>query len=131
MAKIIVITHGNLAEEITQVAEGIIGKKADLYPLTFDFDSSPEELNQALTSTINSFDESDQIVILTDLFGGTPSNMTIPLVKKGHIEVITGFNMAMLIFLLTQPKDRPLEELCTEAKKAALESIVIASDFLP
>ena len=131
MAKIIVITHGNLAGQIAQVAECIIGQKTDIHPLSFEFDSSPEELNQAIQKTIESFEESDQILILTDLFGGTPSNVTIPWVQKGKIEVITGFNMAMLIFLLTQPKDRPLNELCIEAKKAALESIVIASDFLP
>lgn len=131
MAKIIVITHGNLADEIAHVADSIIGQKSDIFPLSFEFDSSAEELTQTIQKTIESFEENEEVLILTDLFGGTPSNVTIPLVQKGKIEVITGFNMAMLIFLLTQPEDRPLDELCIEAKKAALESIVIASDFLP
>lgn len=130
MAKILVITHGNLAEENAKVAESILGKEVELYPLSFDLDSSPEKLSSAIQSTIESFDKDEEVLILTDLFGGTPSNMTIPWIQKGKIEVITGFNMAMLIFLLTQPEDKPLDELCTEAKKAAMESIVVPSDFL-
>ncbi|MBU2514751.1 hypothetical protein KJ966_25795 [bacterium] len=129
MANILVITHGNLAAEFVKIAETITNRKGKAIPVCFDLDTD-SDCSQKINSAIDSLDSGQSVIILTDLFGGTPSNMAIPFIQKNKVEVITGLNLPMLLFLLTQPEDKDFEELCRGAKQASQESIIIAGEFL-
>ncbi len=130
MTNILVITHGNLASEFVKIAEIITEKKSKAIPICFDLATDQPNYSQKINSTIDSLDSKQPIIILTDLFGGTPSNMAIPFIQKDRVEVITGLNLPMLLFLLTQPEDKNFEDLCKGARQASQESIIIAGEFL-
>ena len=131
MTKIVVITHGCFAKTLVQVAEEILEKDSDFLTICFDLKMEQDELQSKINETLAPLVDSHSIIILTDLFGGTPSNLTIPLVQKEKIEVITGLNLAMLIYLMTQSPDTDFETLCNGTKVAGKEAIVVAGEFLP
>jgi mannose PTS system EIIA component len=130
MANILVITHGNLATEFVGIAESITEQKGKAIPICFDFEEDLSKISLKLKTTMDSLDLDQPTIILTDLFGGTPSNVAIPLIQKGKIEVITGLNLPMLIYLVTQPDNMDFEEICKGAGQAARDAILIAGDFL-
>ncbi len=130
MTEIVVITHGCLAKEIVKIAESIVGCSTNVIPVCFDLDLNPSEYNKKILSVMESIHPEHSVIILTDLFGGTPSNISIPFVKKGKVEVITGLNLPMLIYLLNQPEDKDFQKLCSEVRKTGKEAIIIAGEFL-
>jgi PTS system mannose-specific IIA component len=130
MANILVITHGNLANEFVNIAETITEQKNRAIPVCFGFQEDLAEYSHKLTSVMESLDPNEPTIILTDLFGGTPSNVAIPFIQRDKVEVITGLSLPMLIFLLTQPKNMDFEEMCKGARQAARDAILIAGEFL-
>lgn len=130
MTHILVITHGNLAKEFVQIAECVTTKKGKAIPIRFDMESNGNNYSSCLKEVVESLDPNEKVIILTDLFGGTPSNEAIPFLKKGRIEVITGLSLPMLVYLMTQPEDAGLEELSKGAQKAAKDGVIIAGEFL-
>lgn len=130
MANILVITHGNLAKEFVEIAEAITGQKGRALPVCFDLQEDLGEYSLKVKSAIESLNSNQPTIILTDLFGGTPSNIAIPFVQKDKIEVITGLNLPMLAYLLTQPEDKGFDELCKGARQAGSDAILIAGEFL-
>ncbi len=130
MTNILVITHGNLAKEIIDVAENIIDHPKKAIPVCLDLNLGQTDYTKKISNVIKSLDPEQAVIILTDLFGGTPSNIAIPFVKKDKYEVITGVNLPMLLYLLSQPEDKDFGELCKGAKKAGEEAIIIAGEFL-
>ena len=130
MTEILLVSHGNLAKEFVQIAEMIIEQPVNATPVCLDIQLNQEACIEIINHAIGSLPFDEKIVILTDLFGGTPSNISIPMIQKDRIEVITGVNLPMLLYLLTQPEDKEFQELCEGAKKAGEEAILIAGDFL-
>ncbi len=130
MAKILVITHGNMASEIVDIAIKITEQPSKVLSLCLEQNFDPSEYTQKITDYIASLESDQNLIILTDLFGGTPSNLAIPFIRKDRIEVITGLNLPMLLYLMSQPEDKDFTELCLGAKKAGEEAIIIAGDFL-
>ena len=130
MIKILIITHGNLAKEFVQIAEAMIGKPIDVIPVCLDMNLGQEAHTGEITDLIKSFDSDQKVIVLTDLFGGTPSNITIPLIEKDRIEVITGINLPMLLYILSQSKEKGFSEICKGAKKASQDAVIIAGEFL-
>jgi len=130
MVQILVITHGNLASEIVNIAASITEQPSKALSLCLDPGFDPSEYTQKITNYIASLKSNQNLVILTDLFGGTPSNLAIPFIRKDKIEVITGLNLPMLLYLMSQPEDKDFKELCRGAKKAGEEAIIIAGEFL-
>jgi len=130
MTEILLVSHGNLAKEFVQIAEKIIEQPVNATPVCLDIQLNQEACIEIINDAIGSLPINEKIVILTDLFGGTPSNISIPKIQKDRIEVITGVNLPMLLYLLTQPEDKEFQELCEGAKKAGEEAILIAGDFL-
>ena len=128
MTHILLITHGNLGQVLLEVATKMVGQKQNLEALSFDGDV--DAFGQRLNQKMASFSPADSILILTDLFGGTPSNLAIPHLAKGRVEVITGLNLGILLHLIAQPPAKPFAELCLGAKKAGLESVLVAGEFL-
>lgn len=131
MAQIIVITHGNLASELIRIAESILGRQTGAVSICLDLhEEDRAEIKNRIKNALAPYPNSN-LIILTDLFGGTASNLAIPFVRKERTEVITGLNLAMLLYLLTQPADAKFREMCQGAKQAAQEAIVIAGEYLP
>ena len=130
MANILVVTHGSLAEDFVSIAEHITRSENKAIPICFELDMDPSEYPAKIASAMEKLDKSQPIIVLTDLFGGSPSNFAIPYIQKDKVEVITGLNMPMLIYLLTQPEGKGIEELAKGAKQAGQDAILIAGEFL-
>lgn len=130
MASILVITHGNLAKEFIHIAENITGQAGRAIPICFEFELAPTDYTDKISDAIASLDPEEPIIVLTDLFGGTPSNLAIPFVQKDKVEVLTGLNLPMLLYLLTQAEGKEFEQLCQGAKQAGKEAIIVAGEFL-
>lgn len=128
--QILVVTHGKLAHELVRLVSDLKHEQRPLTALGLEDASTPEAFEGLLKDTLLSFAPEDKVVILTDLFGGTPSNLSIPYVQKDKIEVITGVNLAILMQLLNQSAQSTFEELCHNAKNAGLKSIFLAGEFL-
>jgi len=130
MIEVLIATHGKLALEFLNVAEAVLEQKLSAVTLCFDFDLEPDEYSKQMSNAIQAFPSNHNILIFTDFFGGTSSNIAIPYVKKGKVEVITGLNLAMLIYLFTQPADKKFSELVKGVQKAGKEAVLIAGDFM-
>lgn len=130
MTNILVITHGNLAKEFVDIAEKIINKKCQAIPVCFDLELDHEEYKDKINDAMASLDAEKPLIILTDLFGGTPSNLAIPFVQKQKVEVITGLNLPMLLYLLNQNGEKTFDQLCEGARQAGREAIIVTGEFL-
>ena len=130
MTRILAITHGRLAEELILIAEKALDKKSSVVPICFSPDSNLDSFQYMLAETMQHFQPQDQVLILTDLFGGTPSNLSITYIEKDRVEVVTGLNLAMLLYVISQSDNKKFAELCTGVKKAGRDAVVIAGEFL-
>lgn len=130
MVEVIIATHGKLALEFLKVAEAVLEKQIKVITLCFDFNIGSDEYSMRLKEAIEAFPLDHNILIFTDFFGGTPSNISIPYVQQGKVEVITGLNLAMLIYFFSQTKNSDFSELVKSVQKAGKEAILIAGDFM-
>jgi PTS system mannose-specific IIA component len=130
MVKILVVTHGNLAVEFINVAKKVTEQSIDAVPICLDLTSSQPSPSEKIRETLTSLKNDQSAIILTDLFGGTPSNITIPFIQKDKVEVITGINLSMILYIISRQKEKSFKELCEGAKKAGEEGIIIAGEFL-
>ncbi len=130
MANILVITHGNLADEFVSIAENIAKSANKIIPVSFELTLDQSEYPAKMAEAMESIDPNEPTIILTDLFGGTPSNFAIPYIQKDKVEVITGLNIPMLVYLMTQPPGKSIEELSNGARQAGKDAIIIAGEFL-
>ena len=102
MVQVLILSHGALAHALVDTAERIVGRLADVQALSLDWDEPREELLLRMRDVIHSIDEGDGVLILTDLFGDTPSNLALGLIEPGHVEVVTGVNLPMVLRLACQ-----------------------------
>ncbi|MFH2128909.1 MAG: hypothetical protein ABIK68_00935 [bacterium] len=130
MTDIVVITHGNLAAEMVKTVAQITEQPVKAIPVCFEFDRDQAEYTQLIAEVFSRLGPERAVIILTDLFGGTPSNIAFPYVRKGKVEVITGLNLPMLMYLVTQSDEKSFEELCEGAHKAGQDGIIIAGQFM-
>ncbi len=131
MIGILVITHKNLGAALMEAAEFIIGSKSEaMEAISIDINENPEKLRKKITQGIKSVKEQDGVLILTDMFGGTPSNLSYSFLEEGHVEVLSGVNLPILIKAINS---RPKMELgaLTECLEAyGKKSISMASGIL-
>lgn len=102
MVQVLILSHGALAHALVDTAERIVGRLADVQALSLDWDEPREDLLARMRDVIYSIDEGDGVLILTDLFGDTPSNLALGLIEPGHVEVVTGVNLPMVLRLACQ-----------------------------
>ena len=127
--KLVVISHGSLADHCLDLALSMTQSEISAIALSFDPDETAESFSAKLKDLITSFAD-EEVLILTDLFGGTPSNLSIPLLKEGRVELLTGLNLSILLYVLSQPENKDFKDLCQGARKAGVESVVLAGEFL-
>ena len=130
MIGIIIVTHGNLALELKSAMEHILGIQKNIEIISIKPDDDLEIKKSALDESIKNVDEENGVIILTDMFGGTPSNLAISLLKIGKIEIISGVNLPMLIKLIGLRDSNDIQKVATESKESAQKYISIASEIL-
>ncbi|MDC0184580.1 PTS sugar transporter subunit IIA [Rhodobiaceae bacterium] len=130
MIGIIIVTHGNLALELKSAMEHILGIQKNIEIISIKPDDDLEIKKSALEESIKKVDEENGVIILTDMFGGTPSNLAISLLKIRKVEIISGVNLPMLIKLIGLRDSNDLQKVATESKESAQKYISIASEIL-
>jgi len=130
MIGLIIITNGNLALELKSAMEHIIGiqNNVAIFCITPDDDIDIQKKN--IQKTIKEINEGNGIIILTDMFGGTPSNLALNFLKPGSIEIISGVNLPMLVKIGQSRDNSNILEVIQEGKNAAQKYISIASEIL-
>ena len=130
MIGMILVTHGRLAEEFVHAMEHVVGEQADVATICIGPNDDMDARRREIANAIKRVDSGSGAVILTDLFGGTPSNLAISLLKRGKTEVIAGINLPMLIRLAGARKDMELSAAVIAAREAGRNYITIASEYL-
>ena len=131
MIGIVIVAHCNLAEELCKIVNLIVGEQEYIYPVYFNPADSPAYSMNRVEKAIKSAEKGNGVLVLTDMFGGTPSNMSISFLEGGKIEVVTGVNLPMLIRLITlRDTGMELTALARELKAYGKKNIFIASEIL-
>ena len=130
MIGLIIITHGNLALELKSAMEHIIGSQADIEIFCINPDDDIDIQKNNIQNTIKEINKGNGIIMLTDMFGGTPSNLALGFLEPGKIEVLSGVNLPMLIKIGQLRDNTNLLEVVKEGKIAAQKYISIASEIL-
>jgi mannose PTS system EIIA component len=130
MVGVILVTHPHLGEEFVRSAELICGKIANLTTVTIDTCKEVEELRRGIAAAIKRVDLGKGVLILTDMFGGTPSNMSLAFLQEDRVEVLSGLNLPMLIQVSNSREGRSLKELAKVVKEAGQRNINLASEIL-
>ncbi len=130
MIGMVLVTHGALADEFRAALEHVVGAQEHMASICIGPDDNMEKRRSDIIDAIGAVDQGQGVVLLTDMFGGTPSNLAISLLEKNRVEVIAGINLPMLIKLTSTRDSLPLAEAVMEAKQAAQKYISVASEVL-
>lgn len=130
MIGMILVTHGNLAEEFVHAMEHVVGDQIDVETVCIGPNDDMERRRAEIAAAIANVDSGGGVIILTDLFGGTPSNLAISLMQAGKVEVIAGINLPMLIRLAKARECMSVHEAAVAARDAGRNYITIASEYL-
>ena len=133
MIGIVVVTHGQLARELVAAAEMIIGDIPNVTAVSMGWQESPEDAEREIELAISRVESGKGTVVLTDMFGGTPSNLSLTFLEKGKVEVVTGVNLPMLIRLASLREEEvgdDLRAVAAQAMREGKENVYLASDLL-
>jgi len=131
MVGVVVVTHCHLAEEMVCAAQLVVGEELKQFqPVSIDPKDGSEEIRGKIITAIRKVDTGQGVLILTDMYGGTPSNISLSFLEEKRIEVITGVNLPMLLKLATYPSERDLEELAVFITDYGQRNINLASEVL-
>lgn len=128
---VLIVTHYRLGEEFLQALRLILPEAPTFEAVSVDPTMSVEDVRGAIATGLKSADAGDGVLILTDMFGGTPSNMSLSFHDEHQVEVVTGMNLPMLIKLATMRDEKPLDELAAFIKAYGQRNISVASELLP
>ena len=126
----VLVTHGALAEEFRAALEHVVGAQENLATICIGPDDDMEKRREDIVDAIVKVDTGHGVALLTDMFGGTPSNLAISLLEKDKVEVVAGINLPMLIKLASIRDNEPLNVAVLEARDAARKYISVASEVL-
>jgi PTS system mannose-specific IIA component len=130
MIGLILVTHGKLAEEFVAAMQHVVGRQEAVKTVCIGPNDDMEARRAEIATAIGEVDAGEGVIVLTDLFGGTPSNLAISLMEKGKVEVIAGINLPMLIRLAKARGCMGLDKAVVAARDAGRNYITIASEFL-
>src|SRR5208282_3422376 len=127
MIGLIVVTHGNLAREFVAALEHVVGPQQQIEAISIFPNDDMEERRNAILEAAKSVSTGDGVIILTDMFGGTPSNLSISVMDSGSVEVIAGVNLPMLVKLARIREEAQLPDALKQAQDAGRKYIHVAS----
>ena len=131
MVGVVLVAHCNLAHELVTVLESIVGKVKQIQPIAFEQDFRPDAAHKKISTAVKKVDSGDGVLIITDMFGGTPSNISLSFLEENKVEVLTGMNLPMLIRLITLREKKLLpSELAADLESYGKKNICIASELL-
>jgi len=130
MIGLVLVTHGQLAREFIAALEHIVGPQSNVVAVCIGPDDDMEARRREILARIAETDAGRGVVLLTDMFGGTPSNLAISVMDKAKVEVIAGINLPMLVTLATLRDKASLEEAVAKAQAAGRKYINVASHLL-
>ena len=130
MIGLVLVTHGRLAVEFRAALEHVVGQQNQIETITIGPDDDVEQRRRDIIEAVKSADSGDGVVILTDMFGGTPSNLGMTFLEKDRVEVITGVNLPMLIKLASLRRSSDLLAVAKEMRDHGRGAIWVASDLL-
>ena len=131
MIGVVVVTHGQLANELVNAAEMIVGDLPQFTAVSIGWHDEVNDAREDIAQAIERVRGESGVLLLTDMFGGTPSNLGMTFLEKDRIEVITGVNLPMLIKLATLRGEKSLEDLAVFIKDYGRRNISVARQILP
>ncbi len=130
MVGVVIVTHGNLGRELIKVSEFIAGQMERVVSVSIEPTQDVSVLRKEIQKAIKKMDTGNGVLILTDMFGGTPSNISLSFLEEGKIDVVTGVNLPMLISLTHSREKLTLAKLAEQAKSYGSKGISQASEVL-
>ena len=130
MIGLLIVTHCDLGKELVSAAEFIVGKLEAVETISINQASDSERILKKIEAKISALDQGQGVLILTDMFGGTPSNLSLSFLEKDSIEVLTGVNLPMIIAIAQNRSRLKLDELAEQAQEAGKMSISLAGKLL-
>ncbi len=130
MIGLVLVTHGRLAEEFKSALEHVVGPQDRVATICIGPDDDMEQRRQDILRSVEAVNDGSGVVLLTDMFGGTPSNLAISVMDGGSIEVVAGVNLPMLIKLASVRNEKSLADAVEEARSAGQKYISVASQVL-
>ena len=130
MIGLVLVTHGRLAQEFIDAMEHVVGPQRNVVGICIGADDDMEERRREIIESVGKVNEGDGVVLLTDMFGGTPSNLAISVLDQGKVEVVAGINLPMLIKLASVRDTNSLTEAVVQAQEAGRKYINVASQLL-
>jgi len=130
MIGMVLVTHGRLATEFRAALEHVVGPQRQLETVTIGPEDDMEQRRKDILTAINAVETGAGVILLTDMFGGTPSNLAISVMEGAHVDVVAGVNLPMLIKLASVRETSPLEQAVIQAQDAGRKYISVASRIL-
>ena len=130
MIGLVIVTHGGLAREFRSALEHVVGPQTQIETISIGPEDDMEKRRGDILAAVASVDTGEGVVVLTDMFGGTPSNLAISVMDDAQIEVIAGINLPMLVKLASARKECGLKQAIEKAKEAGRKYISVASQVL-
>jgi PTS system mannose-specific IIA component len=126
----IIIAHGTLAESLVKAAESIIGKAENVRTVSVMDGETTEQIRGNLEEAVKDVKKNDGVIIFTDMFGGSPTNIALSILEEGVVEILTGVNLPVLLKFLSYRSEMNFAELILQLKEHGQKSIVLTSDVL-
>jgi PTS system mannose-specific IIA component len=130
MIGMVLVTHGRLAEEFIAALEHVVGAQVNISAICIGPDDDMEQRRAHILECVAKAEEGNGVILLTDMFGGTPSNLAISIMDKANVEVLAGVNLPMLIKLVSVRQTQSVAEAAQSAQEAGRKYINIASRLL-
>lgn len=130
MIGIVIVTHGDLGTELLRTAQEIVGKLPGVEAISIHALEQIEKTRRKIETILQRVNDGSGVLILTDLFGGTPSNLALSYLEEGKLEVVTGVNLPMLMKLPSLREERDLRVLADKLARYGQRNILVASEFL-
>lgn len=130
MIGLVLVTHGNLALEFISAMQHVVGKQENVEAVCIGPEDDMEMRRAEILDKVSKVDSGSGVVLLTDMFGGTPSNLAISIMDRANVEILAGMNLPMLIKIASLRKDKNMKETVEGAQEAGKKYINIASQLL-
>lgn len=126
----VVVSHGNIGKEMVRVARSIVTDAIPMMGVALEHDEKVDQMREKIAAAIVEVDRQGGVLLLSDMFGGTPSNLCLSFLQEGKIEVITGVNLPMLIKLAGLREEKPLSEIAAFIRDYGQKNIALAGEVL-
>jgi PTS system mannose-specific IIA component len=126
----VIVSHGKVANELLAAAETVVGELHQIAAVSIGWNDDVETAKNEIANAIKKVSKGNGVLLLTDMFGGTPTNISAMFLADGNVEIITGVNLPMVIKLASQHKEFSLKEMAKEVEEQGKQSIYRASELL-